>query len=719
MTTKLEAALALVARGWWVFPCYGDPRDPRDKSPAGKKCKAPLGAVVPRGMSGASNDPRVVREWWAAEPSANIGVACGPSGLCVLDVDDPTGEMFLDHQDVPETLEVRTGKGRHLYFAGEATSVNRVFGDDVGVDRKSLGGYVIAPGSVHESGRVYEFSDPDVAVVDAPDWLTSASRRKTAAESEKPTNDNGAVGEGRRNEFLSTSAFAMRRAGMDPEDIIPALVELNRSRCTPPLDRTEVETIARGKTAVAPLGNTVMGPDGVVGIVPRESELWFVRRFVAEHSHRLKYVKAWNAWQVYEETEGRWIDDATNAPMRLVIESAKKLGAEAFAAPDKDERAQLLKIATTYMGRKGITNALSVAMPQHEIYATPSDWDSDPYLLNCANGVVDLRSGKLRGHSVIDRMRKSAGVEYDPDAECPRFIRFLEEVLPDPEVRDFMHRVIGYSAIGKVVEHIMVIAWGNGANGKSVLFNTIARALGDYSCTVPPSLITINKFPLHDTVKADLYGRRLAIASENPDNVRLDEAALKLLTGGDRIKARRLYENQWEFDPSHTLFLHTNSKPTVTDISFGLWRRMRLVPFTQKFDGPTKDITLPDKLAAELPGILAWIVRGAKLWQESGLPTPQVVLQATEEYRDEEDPLGDFANRYVPSASGRIARTKIYEAYKTWAESNGMKPWVPNTLYAKLRNRGWAESKSRGVRTFAVAEEDAAAGVLVDKWLDS
>ncbi|MBK8205177.1 MAG: bifunctional DNA primase/polymerase [Planctomycetes bacterium] len=174
----LLAALALAARGFYVFPVFGDSNDPRDKSPVGKKCKAPIGVLVPHGVSDATTNPEVIRRWWTAEPNANIGIACGPSKLCIGDVDSAAGELAVKHSGAfPATLEARTGKGRHAYMRGESTSVNRVL---EGVDRKSKGGYVVAPPSVHESGRVYEWINPDTEIADAPQWFRKAGRKKKA-----------------------------------------------------------------------------------------------------------------------------------------------------------------------------------------------------------------------------------------------------------------------------------------------------------------------------------------------------------------------------------------------------------------------------------------------------------------------------------------------------------------------------------------------------------
>ncbi|MCC7507957.1 MAG: bifunctional DNA primase/polymerase [Planctomycetes bacterium] len=313
----LVAALAYAARGWHVFPVFGDANDPRDKSPVGKKCKAPIGALVRHGLNDATVDPDVIRRWWTAEPGANIGVACGPSGLCIGDVDSAAGELAVKHSGgFPKTLEARTGKGRHVYMRGAATSVNGVLD---GVDRKSKGGYVVAPPSVHESGRVYEWSTPDAAIAEAPDWFLKAGRKqKTKSAKANVDTSSESIEEGSRNDFLSRKAFAMRKAGIAPEDLVRPLMELNQ-KCKPPLDQQEVEAIARGKANVEPGEKVSKQADMLVRLAAdielfhdREGTAYasFMRDIVRETRRlRSKAFKAWLTWRAH--TEGMTVPNSS------------------------------------------------------------------------------------------------------------------------------------------------------------------------------------------------------------------------------------------------------------------------------------------------------------------------------------------------------------------------------------------------------------------------
>lgn len=684
MQSPLEAALSYVARGWAVFPVY-HPSDTRDTSPPGKRGKIPIGFLVPHGLKDATTDPRVVRDWWNRVPDANIGISCGMSDLCVCDIDSAEGEAALEScGELPETLEAKTSKGRHLYMRGTSQSNNGILPR---VDRKSLGGYVVAPPSVHESGHVYEFSDPDVPVAPAPSWfleLRPAAREDVSGEGklyEEPVFD-----EGKRNSGLLSVAGKAWRAGMDADALLTHLSTVNQKRCLPPLPEDEVRSVWQSVT-----GRYAKGDDDSPEIVG--TDLWMARRIAADYSRHLKYVPAWGKWVIYSETDARWVDDTTNAAQRHALMAVNKLTSEVLALnPDNENRGKLWKALTYFQSARGLGNALKVATALPEMIAAHDEWDADPWALNCSNGVVDLRTGALRQHRPEDKFRKTTGLDYDPSAKCDLWLSFLEQILPDASVRDFMQRALGYAAIGKVLEHILVICYGEGSNGKSVMLNTASFALGDYACAVPTALLVYSKFPQHDTIKADLHGKRLAVASEPADGSRFDEAQVKLLTGGDRIKARRMREDFWEFEPSHTLFLLTNHKLNVRDDSAGFWRRVCMIPFTVFIAAAQRDKALPDKLRAEAPGILRWLVEGAVSYCASGLPVPPVIEKETEKYRDEENPLAEFFATYEVSANDFLTPARAHADLVEFSKKGNTRLFAPKALSIRM-NRHFAEAR--------------------------
>lgn len=317
----------------------------------------------------------------------------------------------------------------------------------------------------------------------------------------------------------------------------------------------------------------------------------------------------------------------------------------------------------------------------------PNDLDADPWLLNCVNGTVDLRSGTLREHRPADLITRLAPVAYDPAAQAPRFRAFLHEIFASPPVVDFLSRWFGYAATGSIREQKLVFHWGAGSNGKSTLIETIEAVLGDYATPAPPGLLTAkNGDDRHPAEIADLHGRRLVTASESEEGAKLREAFIKLTTGGDKLKGRRLYGQLFEFTPTHKLQLLTNYKPQIRGSDFAIWRRILLVPYMLKFGSPQQvasgdadrlgDPLLKEALAAELQGVLTWIVAGAREWYaQGGLRPPAVVLAAGAEYRTEQDRVGEFIRDCCRlDVAGWSAVSALYRSYQAWCHDAGIHP---------------------------------------------
>ena len=239
----------------------------------------------------------------------------------------------------------------------------------------------------------------------------------------------------------------------------------------------------------------------------------------------------------------------------------------------------MIRAAKRAESSSGVKGALTLAATEPEIAITPDRLDAHPYLLNCRNGVVDLRTGELLEHDPALLLTKMAGAPYEPDAEGAVFAEFLERIQPGEDMRLFIRRLLGLSLEGKVTAHVLPIFYGDGANGKSTLTDAVMNALGDYADAADPDLLRARTFDAHPTGVADLFGLRLALVHESDAGHRLAEGTVKRLTGGDRLKARRMREDFWSFDPSHTFVMLTNHKPGVSGTDEGIWRRLRLVPF--------------------------------------------------------------------------------------------------------------------------------------------
>jgi len=288
--------------------------------------------------------------------------------------------------------------------------------------------------------------------------------------------------------------------------------------------------------------------------------------------------------------------------------------------------------------------------------------------------VIDLHAGRRRPANPADLITLQAPVVWGESAQAPRWERAMEEWFPDAEVRAYVKRVTGSVLVGAQRDHVFVIHYGQGRNGKGTYVRALQRVLGPYCVVIHLGLLVEQKYNQHDTVKAELFRTRLAVASETQRRVKLDEANVKNLTGGDRITARRMREDPWEYDPSHSLWLQTNHLPAISGRDRGIWSRIRVVKWVTTFEEKQQDQKLDDTLAAEAPGILAWLVEGCLEWQEHGLAEPESVIRETLKYRNAEDVLSRFVKDVgLEFRSGlEIKAGELQDLLRDWAAEEGI-----------------------------------------------
>lgn len=362
-----------------------------------------------------------------------------------------------------------------------------------------------------------------------------------------------------------------------------------------------------------------------------ESDTDNASRFTDLHGDKVRYLPVWDMWLVWGKS--RWQMDQKNT---FVHELAKDVPKAMLAkVPNAPDPKRFATGAARALSRAAIANMVYLARGIKGIPLEHEELDRDPWLLGVANGVIDLKTGQLRDARPDDLMMMQAPALYDPGATSPRWDQALTEWFPDPDLRTYVQRLTGSCLVGAQLDHVFAIHYGLGANGKGTLSRAIRQTLGPYAVTPHLSLL-VGSREEHDTQKAHLFRARLAIATETERRVRLKEAQIKNLTGGDRINARRMHENPWEFDPSHHLWLVTNHLPEITGRDIGIWRRIRVVPWIADFT-TKRDREMDLKLAAETPGILRWLVEGCLAWQTEGLNEPEVVVRTTAKYREAED----------------------------------------------------------------------------------
>lgn len=408
----------------------------------------------------------------------------------------------------------------------------------------------------------------------------------------------------------------------------------------------------------------------------------------------LRYDHRRRSWLIWKGH--RWERDKSGEIDRLALESVRTKEKKAAELTDQDKRTKSLKWALASESQSRLSALVNIARSIYPIATAGDSWDKDNWVIGCLNGVVDMHTGELRPGRPDDLITLSTKINYNPQAQAPRFIQFLKEVFDnDSELIEFVQRAVGYSLTGEIVEHVMFLCWGKGANGKSTLLNAIRAAIGEYSANTPFSTFELNQSSQTNDIAA-LEGRRFVTASETSEAKRLNEARVKAISGGDPVTARYLFGEYFTYQPTYKVWLAMNHKPVITGTDDGIWRRIRLIPFTVSFKG-REDKALAHTLETELEGILTWAVQGALKWQADGLTEPQAVTVATDEYRQESDILAGFLEDCTTEQAGaEIKAGNLYKAYQEWCKENGMKE-LNNTVFGRqMKERGFKVLKRSG-----------------------
>lgn len=363
------------------------------------------------------------------------------------------------------------------------------------------------------------------------------------------------------------------------------------------------------------------------------------RRFTARFNDQFKHSKAWGwlKWNGYkwERNADVLVMDAARHTARMIFEEARD------SSPEQQKA--IGKWAINSQSRAKLDAMLYLASSEDGVRATPDDFDRDNFILNCQNGIIDLRSGEFSDNEPARMLSKSVGINYEPFAECPRWLSFLARIMDSNEnLIRFLQRAIGYSMTGSTVEQCFFLNYGTGANGKSVFLETVRGLLNDYAAASEFSAFLATQSESVRNDIAALAGARFVSANESGADKRLSEPIIKALTGGDTISARFLFKEYFEFRPQFKVWMATNHKPVIKDTDHAIWRRVRLVPFNVTIPEQERDPHLTATLRGEFAGILNWAIQGCLEWQRDGLGTPAEVTDATNTYRNEQDSITSF-----------------------------------------------------------------------------
>lgn len=422
--------------------------------------------------------------------------------------------------------------------------------------------------------------------------------------------------------------------------------------------------------------------DDVDPVVSSDESVWgtedaLALSFTRRYHRDWRYVAAWGRWLVWDGQ--RWRTEDTLAATDLIRSVCRQTAVRA----DNPKIAAKLASASTVGG----VERLARADRRHA--ATTDEWDADPWLLNTPGGVVDLKTGRMRPHDRADRMTKITTAT--PSGDCPTWKQFIDEVTGgDKELQAYLQRMVGYALTGSTQEHALFFLYGTGANGKSVFVNTLATILGDYATNAPMDTFMETRTDRHPTDMAGLRGARFVAAIETEQGKRWAESKLKNLTGGDKIAARFMRQDFFEFFPQFKLFVAGNHKPAIRNIDEAMKRRLHLIPFTITVPPERRDKNLQHKLLAERDGILAWAVQGCLDWQRHGrLDPPQRVVDATEEYFEAEDALGRWLDeRCVRTPNAKSLTAELFSDWKQWADAAGEFTGSQKRFADLLLNRG-------------------------------
>lgn len=667
---------------------------------------------------GATDDPKEIVKDWTTWPDANIGIATGTrSGIVVLDIDTldghgVDGEASLEalielHGPLPETVEALTPtSGRHFYFQlPQGVFLKSSAGKlGEGIDVRAEGGSVVVPPSVSlKNEKFYEWvrSPWEHEFEVCPTWIVDLCKAGSTANvpagdlslfsDEEPMSAIKlaaqsviAAPKGTRNVVLFKAALALGKlvaSGQLSVDEVYAC--LNKAAKTAGLDDSEIlSTINSGLKA----GQNAAVAKAAADPSHDALALQFGKM---SFDNDAKYSAIEGKWYLWNSV--CWMRDDELRHVTLVREFIRSVS----AAMDAVTRRQMRSKAT-------IMSVADLARSNPGSGTSPDKFDADRMLLGTPGGTVELRTGKMREPRREDMITQITSVT--PSSDTPvLWLAFLFQIFDgNIELIEFMQRLAGYALTGHVSEHKLFFFHGSGRNGKSVFINVLLKIMGPYARRMPSSAILSSKHEQHPTDIAGLLGKRLVVGSELPRGATWNEARIKEMTGGDRLTARFMRQDFFDFDPVFTLIIVGNNRPSLQGVDEAMRARMVLVPFNVTIAEDKQDKNLEEKLIAqEGPQILQWAIDGAVSWAQNDLAIPHTVRTASSDYLDDEDLFAQFLASETSIAVGKFTPTSAIKArYQEWSEKQGIAPLSTKAIGTELRARGFEQKHTNKARGF-------------------
>lgn len=424
------------------------------------------------------------------------------------------------------------------------------------------------------------------------------------------------------------------------------------------------------------------------------TDLALAGAYARVHAATFRFDHAARKWLRYKA--GAWgpcdREEHVEAFKQMAGHLLKLAGEEYAKEPDSKKSKNVMASALRAQSANGIKAALSLAQPDPALAVRSEDFDQDPDLFNVANGTIHLTTGKLLPHDPAQMLRRQSPISYDPGAECPGWLRFMQQIsCGDQGWIDYQQRACGYALSGHVSEEKIFFEFGEGRNGKSVFANLRRFIMGSYAAVGSPTLLMVSRREAGSATPelAMLVGVRLLLLNETEGGSRLSGMTLKIVASTEHISARPLYGAPFSFAPTHKVFMRGNHLPNVTETDEGTWRRIDLIPFDLKLSPDECDPDLESTLKAEAPGILRWMVEGFAKWRQSGLKPPERVQNASVGYRNASDVIGQWIDEQCETGPTCTAvKADAYARFRMWAHDEGLNQMSKKTLTRRLAERG-------------------------------
>ena len=417
-------------------------------------------------------------------------------------------------------------------------------------------------------------------------------------------------------------------------------------------------------------------------------------RLLKEHGRNIRFFPAWKKWLVWNNRH--WETDEGGALVHEKgLETVRNIYDELSNTDDYREMIEIEKFGKISESMRRREAMIKTASYLTELNIKAEDLDANPWLLNVRNGTIDVQSGRFTEHKQEEMITKIANVDYDPDADCPLWKKFIREIMNyKTDIINFLQTAAGWAMTGDNSEQVMFILYGSGANGKTTFLNTLMYILGDYATATPTETFMKKSGDQNTNDIARLRGTRLVTTTEAEQGRRLSEPLIKKITGNDQMTARFLYGEYFNFVPTFKIFMATNHKPVIKGTDHGIWRRIRLIPFTTRIEDDKQDKHLEIKLKQEASGILNWLLEGTERWKKERLTVPAAILNATDEYRGEMDVIGNFLKDCcIQNCDVSIRIRELYKAYADWCDEN--KEHAVNERFFSMRLKEMSFEQSR------------------------